>query len=444
MRGSTVFNQKGFNEIVALSRTWIVENIFTLDRLTQYAIVILGLVLAFYLGKRIRARLQLPELPEEGYRLRHLLVRVARRLVFPATLVLWISLAILVYELLNRPHLPLSRINNLAVAWALIRLASSVISNATISHVVASVIWAVAALNILGFLPRTIAWLESIKLGSGKSALSMYDIISSTFAVAVFVWIAMALAAMIERSIHNNANLSVSTEALLAKISRFLLITLAFLIGLNTVGIDLTAFAVFGGAMGVGIGLGLQKVFSNLIAGIILLLDKSIKPGDTIVLNGKYGKVNSLSARYVSMLTRSGTEFLIPNDELINTQVENWSYSNTNIRLDISVGIHYQSDVRKAISLCLDAARETPRVLKTPEPVCLLKEFGDNSVNLEQRFWISDPMNGCGNVKSEILLRIWDKFHEHGIEIPYPQRDLHLRSVAPECRSMVQQQTGAG
>lgn len=436
-----MFNQKEFNEMSTMARSWIAENLFTLDRLAQYAIVILGLILAFYISKWVRTRLQLPEQDEQGYRMRHLLFRVARRLIFPVTLFLWISLATLIFELLELPHRPLNLANSLVVAWALIRLASSLISNATISHVVSSIIWAIAALNILGVLPKTIAWLEGIKLGSEKNALSMYDIISSTLSVAIFVWIAMAVAAMIERAIHNNANLSASTEALLTKISRFLLITLAFLIGLNTVGIDLTAFAVFGGAMGVGIGLGLQKVFSNLIAGIILLLDKSIKPGDTIVLNGRYGKVNSLSARYVSMLTRDGTEYLIPNDELINTQVENWSYSNSNIRLSVPVGIHYRSDVRKAISLCLAAVRETPRTLKTPEPVCLLKEFGDNSVNLEQRFWICDPMNGCNNVKSEILLRIWDKFHENNIEIPYPQRDLHLRSVDPDCRIRVEQQT---
>lgn len=149
-------------------------------------------------------------------------------------------------------------------------------------------------------------------------------------------------------------------------------------------------------------------------------------------MNGQYGKVNHLSSRYVSMITRNGIEQLIPNDELINNSVENWSYSNNHVRLKIPVGVHYKSDVRKAMQLCLDAVAETPRALKTPGPVCLLKAFGDNSVDLEQRFWIHDPMNGCSNVKSEIMLKIWDKFHEHNIEIPYPQRDLHLRSVDNE------------
>ncbi len=187
---------------------------------------------------------------------------------------------------------------------------------------------------------------------------------------------------------------------------------------------------MLGGAIGVGIGFGLQKIFSNLISGFILLLDKSIKPGDTIIVEGSYGRVDTLSARYVSVITRDGIEHLVPNEEMIVNRVENWSYSHNNVRLRIPVGVHYNSNVRKAIELCLQAADETERVLKSPKPACLLKGFGDSSVDLEIRIWVRDPMNGCSNVKSQVLLSVWDKFHEHNIEIPYPQRDLHLRSVS--------------
>lgn len=416
-------------ETSSLVQDWVTTNLFSAERLIQYGIAIAGLIIAFYISRWVRSHFQSPV---GGHRLRRLLYRLIRRLAFPLTLVIWTSLAILVYGVLKKSHIIIGTINDLAFAWAMIRLASAFISNPTISRSMAVMIWSIAALDILGYLSKITAWMETIRLGAEKDSLTLYDAVSSSLSVALFVWLALVAANLIERVIQNNPNLSLSSQALLAKISKFLLLTLAFLIGLNTVGIDLTAFAVFGGAIGVGIGLGLQKVFSNLIAGIILLLDKSIKPGDTIVVNGRYGRVNRLSARYVSMITRDGTEHLIPNDELINNQVENWSYSDTNVRLRIPIGVHYQADVKKAMELCIEAAKETPRVLKYPAPVSLLKGFGDNSVDLELRIWVSDPMNGCANVKSAVMLRIWEKFHEHSIEIPYPQRDLHIRSVDTE------------
>ena len=173
----------------------------------------------------------------------------------------------------------------------------------------------------------------------------------------------------------------------------------------------------------------MQKIVSNLISGIILLLDKSIKPGDVITVGETYGWVNSLGARYTSLITQDGKEFLIPNEDLITQRVENWSFSNSTVRLKIPVSIAYSSDVRKAMSLCEEAARQTPRIIATPPPICLLVAFGNSSVDLELRAWINDPVNGVKNVKSDVLLRIWESFHEEGITIPYPQRDIHIRSM---------------
>jgi small-conductance mechanosensitive channel len=161
---------------------------------------------------------------------------------------------------------------------------------------------------------------------------------------------------------------------------------------------------------------------------VILLIDKSIKPGDVIAVSGTYGWVTALGGRYVSVVTRDGVEHLIPNETLISERVENWTHSNSRTRLKVDVGVHYDSDVHAAMQLCLDAATRTERVLDDPAPKCLLIEFGDSSVNLQLRFWISDAQNGVQNVKSAVLLEIWDLFKEHHIEIPYPQRDLHLRT----------------
>jgi len=180
--------------------------------------------------------------------------------------------------------------------------------------------------------------------------------------------------------------------------------------------------------IGIGIGLGLQKSIANLFSGLVLLLDKSIKPGDVIAIGDTYGWVDSLNARYVSVYTRDGIEHLIPNEQLITQEVQNWTHTNRLIRLRLPIGVHYESDVRRAIDLCVESATEVERVIDKPAPVCLLNGFGDNSVDLELRFWIGDPQKGTSNVKSKILMNVWDKFKENKIEIPYPQRDLHIRS----------------
>ena len=189
-----------------------------------------------------------------------------------------------------------------------------------------------------------------------------------------------------------------------------MLIGLAILIAIDSVGIDLTALAVVGGAIGLGIGFGLQKVIGNLISGVILLLDKSIKPGDVIAVSGTYGWVTALGGRYVSVVTRDGVEHLIPNETLISERVENWTHTHNKTRVKLDVGVHYDTDVRRAIELCTEAAAEVDRVLDDPQSKCLLVGFGDSSVELQVRFWIADAHNGVTNMKSAVLLRIWDKF----------------------------------
>jgi small-conductance mechanosensitive channel len=211
---------------------------------------------------------------------------------------------------------------------------------------------------------------------------------------------------------------------------------IAVVVALKTVGIDLTAFAVFTGAVGVGIGFGLQKAVSNFISGLFILIDKSIKPGDVISVGNTYGWVSSLGTRYVSVVTRDAIEYLIPNEEVITERVINWSYSSAEVRLKLPVGISYGADVRQAIELCQGAASETRRVLSEPEPVCLLKGFGDNGVDLELRIWINDPKNGVSNVKSDVFLRIWDKFvRRHRDPVPATRAASKGAAGNPHCFS---------
>jgi small-conductance mechanosensitive channel len=283
-----------------------------------------------------------------------------------------------------------------------------------------------------------IALMDSAAVNVGQLRISLYTVVKSTLALALLLWVALSLTSLLESRIRSSRNLSPSVQVLFTKSLKAVLIGLAILIAVRSVGIDLTALAVVGGAIGFGVGFGLQKIISNLISGVILLMDKSIKPGDVIAVAGTYGWVTALGGRYVSVVTRDGVEHLIPNETLISERVENWTHSNNQTRLKQRVGVHYKSDVRAAIALCVEAAGEVERVLKQPEPKCLLVGFGDSSVDLELRFWIADAFNGVQNVKSEVLLGIWDRFQAHGIEIPYPQRDIHVRSTPgldPQARS---------
>ena len=199
-----------------------------------------------------------------------------------------------------------------------------------------------------------------------------------------------------------------------------------FFIGLKVLGFDLTGFAVLSGAVGVGLGFGLQKVVSNLVSGIIILLDKSIKPGDVISIGETFGWINTLGARYIAITTRDGREYLIPNEDLITGQVVNWSHSNDFVRLDISFGTAYGDDPHLVRRVAIEAAKSTDRVLRSRPPVCHIVGFGDSSVDYLLRFWITDPTSGLTNVRGDVYLALWDAFQEHGISIPFPQREVKM------------------
>jgi small-conductance mechanosensitive channel len=242
--------------------------------------------------------------------------------------------------------------------------------------------------------------------------------------------IAVYVSRLLEVRIRSSRSLSPSVQVLFTKALKAVLIGLAVLIGIHSLGIDLTALAVVGGALGLGAGFGLQKIISNMVSGVVLLLDKSIRPGDVISVSGTYGWVTALGGRYVSVVTRDGVEHLIPNETLISERVENWTHTNSHTRLKIPVRVHYETDVHQAIELCERAACQTERVLGEPECKCLLVAFGENGLELEVRIWIGDAHNGVQNVKSAVLLRIWELFREAGVRVPYPQREVSLRSVA--------------
>lgn len=317
---------------------------------------------------------------------------------------------------------------SLLTAWVLIRLTTSVVREENWSKFIAVLAWTVAALHILSLLTPVMNLLDQLAINFGGVHLSVLLIIKALILMAVLLNAAAFAANKIERRLMLLEGLTPSVQVLLAKSLKVLFIGTAVIVSLSGLGIDLSVFAFFGGAIGVGLGFGLQKVVSNLISGIILLMDKSIKPGDVVEVGETYGRIQSLSARYVSVVTRDGVEYLIPNEEWITNPVINWSFSNNLVRLKITVGVSYDSDVHEVIRLMKAAAEKTSRVVASPKPVCQLKNFGDNSIDMELRFWIADPQNGISNVSSNIRIAIWESFKENNIEIPFPQRDLHIKS----------------
>lgn len=409
-------------------QVWADEYLLSTDTLVEVGLIAVAATIAWPASIYLRKRISALGEKHAGYALLRRLWNTLSRIAFPLVWLIIQWAVVLVMVQLGLRHAALLVTASLLTAWIIISVATVFVANPLWSKSIAVTAWVVAALNILGILDSTMAMLDEASFSFGQVSITALTVIQGIIALGILLWITAVAGQLIEGRIKASQNLTPSIKVLSTKLLHIGLAAAAFLFALAIVGIDLTAFAVFGGAIGVGLGFGLQKIFSNLVSGFILLLDKSIKPGDVIAVMDYYGRVDSLGARYVSVWTRDGIEHLIPNEELIANRVENWSHSQNLLRLRKTIGVHYKADVHKAIALCLEAIDEVPRVLKEPAPVCHLKDFGESSVDLEVRFWIDDPMNGRANVISQVLLQVWGKFHENGVEIPYPQRDIHLRS----------------
>ena len=280
-----------------------------------------------------------------------------------------------------------------------------------------------------------LAQLDRLAFAVGDWRISAFDVLFAAVAVLLVLGFAVVATRLMRSALRRLTGLDSTQRVLAEKIAQIVIWVTTFFIGIDLLGIDLTALAVFSGAFGLAIGFGLQKTFGNLISGIILLLDKSIKPGDVIAVadqsgNQTFGQIRKIGIRAISVVTRDEREYLIPNENLMINQVENWSYSSKNVRIQIPVGVSYNTDMKLAEKLMLEAAAEAKRVLETPPPTVWWGGYGDNSVDFTIHCWISDPEQGVGNVRSEVLKNLWWLFKENGVEIPYPQRDINLRDNA--------------
>jgi len=362
-------------------------------------------------------------------------LRGSKRLAFALTVAVVILLADGVFELLGRP----TGLFDLAVPLALVlaavrilvfllRVAAGPAGGTKGMELFFSILlWFGCALYLIGWLPAVDELLNGVAVDVGETRISLLGVLKFLVFSVLLVLVAMALSRVAEGRLSATQGLDSGVRMGLIKVIHYLLVGFAVLVALSAAGFDLTTLTVIGGTLGVGIGFGLQKVASNLVSGFLILFDRSIRPGDVISIGDSYGWVEKINARYLVVRDRSGVDTLIPNEELITTQVINWSYGDRHIRLKLPVQISYDDDPELAMQLLLQGAKANDRVITDPAPASRLMGFGDNGIELELRVWIEDPEQGVANVRSDINLAIWRAFKAHGITIPFPQRDLHVK-----------------
>ena len=394
----------------------------------QLAALVACLVLAWIVTRAIRSQFTAPHTGA---------LRVglggANRVVFPLT-----ALVLVVAAKTMLQHWQHVSALNVAVpllaSLALVQLAVYVLRHIfapsgwlhSFERVIAIVVWSGVALHITGFLPEILQAMEDLSFHAGKYRISLYTVVNGAVSVGATLLVVLWLISALEKRLMAADGLSMSLRVVLAKVMRALLLFIGLLIALPLAGIDITVLSVFGGALGVGVGFGLQKIASNYISGFIILLDGSIRIGDLVTIDSRYGTVTAITARHVVVKMLDGTEAIIPNETLITSTVLNHSYTNRQQRISIPTQVAYGPSLEKAAEIMLDTAHQHPRVLATPAAKVFLKEFGDNGIDLELSVWIDDPEDTQVDLRSELNWAIWRRFQAEGIEIPYPQRVVTL------------------
>ncbi len=407
----------------------------TVETGLQLAVVVIALVVGGFIHRPadriLSARLDQPGLKLPG----EVMLRLARRLVFPLVAFLVILAGLFLLRVLGYPVGLLEIAAQLLVALAVIRMLVYGLrvgfaqgpALMAWEKVISSTVWSVVALHLVGWLQPVVDGMDALAINFGDSHISLLMVVKLVLLSALYLLLAFWVSGIVEQRMRASRHINASMRVGLSKVVKFALVTVAILMALTAAGLNLASLTVFGGALGVGIGFGLQKIVSNFISGFILLGDRSIRPGDVITVGDNYGLVKELRARYIVVLNRDGVETLIPNENLVTTDVINWSYSDRKVRVRIPVQISYNDDPEEGMAIMLEAGKSHPRALKDPAPVVRLMEFADSGVALELRVWMTDPQEGVGNIRSDINLAIWHGFKAAGITIPFPQRDVNLR-----------------
>ncbi len=397
----------------------------------QLGLILAAAGIAFAIGAAVRSKVDVSSLamswPAPFRLFLRVLVGSASTAAF-AVLMMLARVIMLTSTWPSRSYL-LAVAANLAFAWLIIRLITSVIRNAFIVRLVSLSAWTVAALSIIGQLNPVVEALDSVSIVLGGLRLTPLLLIKFGALLLLALWLTNLASNFIESRITRSSDLTPSIQVLLVKMIRIGLMVFAITIAISTVGIDLSALAVFTGAVGVGIGIGLQKIVANFVSGIILLADKSVKPGDLVTIGDSSGRISAMKTRYISVAAGDGREFLIPNEDLVTQKVVNWTYTDKNTLVKVGFGTNYDADPRLVCKLALDIAAAAPRAIKSKPPNCILTEFAEHGMKFSLTFWIADP-DGMDNVKSEVMLALWDAFKREGIRVPYPVREIRIRGGA--------------
>ena len=405
----------------------------------QLGLVMAGAGAAFAAGAAIRSQVDMASLAERWpaplKQFMRVLVGCASTAVF-ALLMALARAAMLVWTWPSRSYL-LSVAANLALAWLVIRLVTSGIRNSFIVRVVSLSAWLVAALSIVGRLGPTIDALDSVSVVLGDLRLTPLLLIKLGILLVVALWLTNIVSNFIDSRIARSGDLTPSVQVLLIKMIRTGLMILAITVAMSAVGINLSALAIFSGAAGVGIGFGLQKIVANFISGIILLADKSVKPGDLVTIGDSTGRINEMKTRYISVAAGDGREFLIPNEDLVTQKVTNWTYSDKNTLVKVIFGTNYDADPRLVCKLATDVAVAAVRAIKNKPPNCILTEFAESGMRFSLTLWIADP-DGMDNVKSDVMLALWEAFRRETIKMAYPVRELRVHGGALPVETVVE------
>lgn len=408
--------------------TEVVNDLNSVDAYWQLAIIGCSLLLAWVINKLVQ--MQLVQKAPESWKVG---VGGIKRTLFPLTSLVFVSIGKLVLQHWHHTGI-LKLASTLLVAMALVRLAVYTLRYIfspsawlkTTENAIASVIWVVVALHFTSLLPDILHALDEISFTIGKNRFSLLLILQAMVTVAVTVVIALWLSRLLENRVMRAERINMNMRVVLTKLLRVVLTLVGVLAALSAIGFDITLLSVFGGALGVGLGFGLQKIASNYVSGFIILLDESVHLGDVMTIDSHYGIVSQIRSRYLVLRKLDGTEVVIPNETLIGSAVINHSFSDRKARISLPVQISYESGLEEAMDLMRHVADHHPRVLQDPAPDVQIIGFGANGIDLQLVLWIPDPEEGSSSLKSALYLEIWRAFKQHGISIPYPQHDVRI------------------
>lgn len=414
--------------------TWLQTHVLTTENLIAISIQVIVILVAILIGRMLAPRVRrgidfgISKLPEAiATRVSQIAPLLLDHGLRPALWIgfLWIGQTALAGA--GQPHVLVRIAASMATAWLVIKLVTQFLPE-DLRKPTMWIAWGIAALSALGVLDDVWRWVNTKGVPFGDRLINVEFIAQAVLMAAIFLFAAQWLSRQLKARVETLPKVEPSLRILLSNAIQVGLFIAAAFLTLTSIGIPLGGLAVFGGALGVGLGFGMQQIVANFISGVILLTDRSIKPHDVIEVDDTYGEVKSLGLRYASVITRDGKEHLIPNEQLVTNKVVNWSYTDNLVRIKRRFLVEYESDLRLAARLCVEACLDSDRVERNPAPKCLLMEFGEEAVVLEARFWIRDPQHGINNIGSEVMFTMWDKFKEHGIDLPMKQEEIRIMS----------------